>query len=145
MTVATSHRADVAELLRLPYVEGGRMVDGQLPSGGLDCWGFVVEFRRRQGLWTPDPWADGLFGCDADPDGLPGDLTVALVRLEAPQPFCCVQLRSDWVGGHAGIWLPNSTLAHLGRKGAWEERWHKVVGRHGRVLGIFDFDQELAP
>jgi len=145
MTTTTDYRPHVRELLRAPYVEGGRVIDGELTAGGLDCWGFVVELRRRLGLWTPDPWADGAFGCDADPAGLPGRITAPLVELEAPTPFCAVKLRSDWPGGHAGVWLPNATLAHLGRTGGREERWHRVAGRRGRVLGLFEFRQELAP
>lgn len=41
------------DLLGVPWVLGGRD-----PATGLDCWGVVVELRRRAGLATPDPFRD---------------------------------------------------------------------------------------
>lgn len=42
---------DVVDLLRAPYMDGGRTL-----AEGLDCWGAVKEVRRRLGYKTPDPF-----------------------------------------------------------------------------------------
>lgn len=39
------------DLLSAPFAWGGRD-----PKQGLDCWGLVMEVRRRVGLETPDPF-----------------------------------------------------------------------------------------
>lgn len=39
------------DLLAVPYAFGGRD-----PAVGLDCWGMVIEVRRRLGYATWDPW-----------------------------------------------------------------------------------------
>jgi hypothetical protein len=42
---------DLADVLRTPYVLGGRE-----PGVGLDCLGTVIEIARRRNLCAPDPW-----------------------------------------------------------------------------------------
>lgn len=135
--IATRLVTEVADrLLRLPYREGGR--DG---DEGLDCWGYCLAVRRVAGLWTPDPWADGAFGVQASPEGRPVELERHMRTLGAVQPFCVVELRSHWPGGHAGLWLPDNTLAHMGRAGGRRERWEAVTRRSGRVVALWEFDR----
>lgn len=137
-------RVALDDLVGVPWARGGRMVDGALPLGGLDCWGLVVEVRRRAGLWTPDPWGCGVAANEVDPDGLPAVFTQHMVTLDAPRPYCAVQLLSRWSGGHAGVYLPDKTLLHGGRDhGVVREPLARKKPRH--ILGYVDFRQERAP
>lgn len=106
---------NVSDLVGMPWVPGGRLVDGVLPLGGIDCWGVVVEVRRRAGLWSPDPWGCGPAPVDVHPEGLPAFFTRHMVTLAEAQPFCCVQLRSAWPGGHAGVLLPSGQVIETNR------------------------------
>lgn len=106
---------DVSDLAGLPFEHGGRMVDGALPLGGIDCWGVVVEVRRRAGLWSPDPWGCGPDPKELHPEGLPEQFTKHMVTLDAPQLWCVVQLRSKWPGGHAGVLIPGNVVMETNR------------------------------
>lgn len=105
----------VRDLVGLPHVPGGKFVDGVLPLGGIDCWGVVLEVRRRAGLWTPDLWDLGEAPVDIHPDGLPAEFTQHVVELDGPQDYCCVDLRSAWPGGHAGCYLPGGLIIETHR------------------------------
>lgn len=104
MTTATDP-VPFLDLLGVPWVPGGRLVDGALPLGGIDCWGVVVEIRRRAGLWTPDPWGCGPQPVEIHPDGLPEDFLRHLRLLPEPEPYCALKMRSGWAGGHAALYL----------------------------------------
>lgn len=135
--------AYVDDLVGILWARGGRMVGRDLPVGGLDCWGLVVEVRRRAGRWTPDPWGCGVDAREVDPEGLPAAFTRHMVTLEGPKPYCAVQLLSRWPGGHAGVYLPDGTLIHCGRDhGVIREPLTRKKPRH--ILGYFDFDREPA-
>lgn len=130
---------DVRDLIGLPFVAGGRMVDGVLPLGGIDCWGVVVEVRRRAGLWSPDPWGCGPDPQDEDPEGLPEQFTRHIVELDGPQPYCCVDLRSKWAGGHAGVLLPSGQVIETHRDAGVVAPPHKRVLR--RVKRYLEFQR----
>jgi hypothetical protein len=119
---------DVRDLIGLPFAHGGRMVDGRLPLGGIDCWGLVVEVRRRAGLWSPDPWGCGPDPKEIHPEGLPEEFTRHIVELDGPQDYCCVDLRSPWPGGHAGVLLPSGVVIETNRDAG------VVAPPHNRVL-----------
>ncbi len=127
----------VDDLVGLPWVGGGRMVDGRLPLGGIDCWGTVTEVRRRAGLATPDPWGLGQFGCDIDPDGLPAELDGRLVEIPAPEPWCVVKMRSPYLGGHGGVYLPDKTVLHTERRaGTVRVPFHRLRRRVIALLRV---------
>lgn len=61
------------DLLGVVWRRGGRTI-----VDGLDCWGVVVEIRRRLGWMTPDPFRDW----DAE-DDRPGFATDVLAEFAA--------------------------------------------------------------
>lgn len=106
---------DLTDLMRAPYVLGGRSV-----QTGLDCYGTVQEIARRKGLPFPDAWrqieadwrSGGLQpssgfgpGWRRSPDTWPtvrdGDVLVCLGR----HHFCMIV--------HAGyLWSANPEVGH---------------------------------
>lgn len=132
----------VTDLMSLPYVEGGRIIDGAMPAGGIDCWGFVMEIRERAGLWTPDPWGLGRKPATEHPEGLPEAFMRHVIEIPEPIPYCAVKLRSPWPGGHAGVYLPSGRVAHLPRDGGRCEPHTRMKSRKTRILAYYDFSKE---
>lgn len=111
VTTTAGPQIRVDDLLGISWVAGGRrMPGGFYPLTGIDCWGVVVEARRRAGLWTPDPWGCGPQPVAIHPEGLPDDFLRHLVPITEPKAYCVVKLRSRWPGGHAGVYLPDGTI-----------------------------------
>ena len=135
--MSTLTSIDVLDLLGLPWKAGGRMVEGRLPLRGIDCWGVVVEVRRRAGLWTPDPWGCGPQPVEIHPDGLPETFTRHLVARPSPIAYCALKMRSAWPGGHAAVYLPDRSVL--------QTHQHAGVVRHPlwrverNLLACYDF------
>lgn len=116
---------NVLDLIGLRWVAGGRMVEGRCPLGGIDCWGVVIEIRRRAGLWTPDPWGVGPAPIEIHPEGLPESFLRHLQPLAHPAPYCAMKMRSAWAGGHAAVYLPDETVMQT----------HRIAGVVRQPLG----------
>jgi cell wall-associated NlpC family hydrolase len=135
-------RIQIADLLGVAWVPGGRMVDGRFPLDGIDCWGVVVEVRRRAGLWTPDPWGCGPQPVEIHPDGLPESFLRHLVPLAAPAPYCALKMRSAWAGGHAAVYLPDGSVLQTHRMAGVVRHPYWRVERN--VLACYGFTERPA-
>lgn len=135
---------DISDLIGLPFAHGGRLVDGALPLGGIDCWGVVVEVRARVGLWTPDPWGCGPDPKEIHPDGLPDDFVRHMVTITKPTHYCVVQLRSAWPGGHAGVLLPSGQLLEANRHAGVVAPPFTRPAVQRRIIKLLEFAKEPA-
>lgn len=116
----------VDDLLRVAFREGGRD-----PAVALDCWGLVVEVRRRLGLPTPDPFADGV------PASARRDFAAAVetsfgrrwTEAALPhRPGDVVQLPGRGGGPtHAAVCVDGVTWMHATAEGVRRDPWARLA------------------
>ncbi len=125
------------DLLGMPYVENARMGDG-----GIDCYGLVLELRRRIGRPIPDIYnpEGGQEACgrifaahlhEWQELGRPVPGSVALIRLGRRFSHCAYVLNQDYI-------------VHT-----WEESGGVVKERisdwRHRIVGFYDYVGERNP
>lgn len=92
------------DLMTVPFLEGGRDVDG------MDCYGFLIECVRRDGKELKD--------ISATPDGDLAEYLSSLnvSPLDNPYHGCCVQFVGK-EGLHVGYMIDKRTCLHMTHKG----------------------------
>jgi cell wall-associated NlpC family hydrolase len=129
----TVHATDLAALVGVPYVVGGRTLEG------LDCLGLVIAAMRvlRPGVGVPDLWEaaqeavrGGWRGEDVTPDGW------ADLAADAPWRAADVLWLHDATGpNHLGIVIPGGRFLHTAeRVGSCVLPMRRVVRRVVRGL-----------
>ena len=105
---------DINSLIGIPYVKGGRSLDG------IDCWGLVMEVYRRMGRSVPDFDSSFMSRPDTIRRIRDGEALIAN-EIEEPEQWCIV---SDSVKGHVGLWLNGSLLHAAERVGVVLQPWN---------------------
>jgi len=123
---------DYSDLLKVPWKEGGRDLNG------LDCWGLCLEVCRREGI--PLPQVD-------TPQDLAG-LSELILKMSTdfeilwnPEPFCLVGIKSKGrFVDHVGVVLEDcQRFIHCSRSrgSVAVERldapvWHRLIAGYYR-------------
>lgn len=108
---------NVDDLLAVPWCWGGR---DPRPAGGLDCWGLVIEVRRRMGRTTPDPFAavDREEAVELS-EAVLAAFAASWVEVPAHEAVAGDVAVFRAYGGHqthAGVVLPDGLFLHAGRR-----------------------------
>lgn len=107
--MTTNDSAIIRDLIGIPYVPGGRVIES-----GLDCWGVVLIVMRRLGVELTADW---------HPDWVPDDLksTIREIRNGIASsawepvdwaPWSVVVMGAPRRPQHAGVALPDGTVLH---------------------------------
>lgn len=91
---------DLSDLLRVPYIRGGRD-----PKKGLDCTGLKIEFWKRLGVEISDPWETG---CQVE-----GEFRVVESRKFGDS--LCVDTKGVGCEDHVAIYLGLGLCIHVHR------------------------------
>ena len=114
---------DLADALRIPYRPGGRTLDG------MDCWGLVMELRKRAGLDTPE-LATGL---DASLWQALRNGRKVFTPLDEPTLWCIVAIKAPR-SPHMGVRAPGGLVVHTtARKGV-----HVTPARDLPIRGYYE-------
>ena len=123
--------ADVADLVGVPYLIGGRD-----PAVGMDCWALVREVMQRAGRPVDVDWHPSC-------DEAATREAIALIKKETSsptwypvdwQPWAVILMGSPRTVHHAGVTLPDTTVLHAGiGHGSVREAWVAVKRQYGRV------------
>jgi murein DD-endopeptidase len=127
-------KLEYVDLLGKEFEYGGRGPDT------YDCYGLVIEVRKRLGLKTPDEY----FSCD-NPIIISASYEDAIqkhfVKLEKPQPYCFVGLvlRPPFMT-HIGVVFKNCyQFIHIMPKmRVAVERLDAICWKH-RIVGFYEY------
>lgn len=105
-----------ADLIGVPFVEGGR------DRTGLDCWGVVLEWYRRQGVLLKDPFRLETQASLKQAHVLPADQWIARQfdhwrRVERPEVGSVVAFRDvEGAAVHVAVLVASGLVLHALRR-----------------------------
>ena len=121
------------DLIGIPFVDGGRDVDG------LDCWGLVRLCFLRQGIKLKD-YAISAWDLCAISRKMEEE-SHAWQKIDTPEPGCLVAIRTSsktWVN-HAGVCINAEEFIHAyavtGVSLARIRRWRALIVGFYRYIG----------
>lgn len=106
-----------------PYYEGGVLGTpfkwcGRGPDG-YDCWGLVVEVRKRMGMPVLDEWFNAIDSASESCKNVTeGFLRPCWTKTETPEPGDIIGLSRNKFMHHTGILTPWGTLHTVRNFGA---------------------------
>lgn len=121
--------AKVDDLIGVPYVNGGRSLDK-----GLDCWGLVREYYRREGMDLPEILIDAE-NTDAVMRTV-DDTKARWQELSGPEIGCVILMRliGNPLPSHCGVYLGYGDFIHAIAPAVQVDR----LSRWGpRVVGFY--------